>query len=511
MSAFRIKEFKTALFGDVETDAEGFWSLFSAGPYSEGTLRLGKPALKLIAEKLGITADWLAQDLHAYVAGRYRQDSIGPGSRLGEFGEIIAYLQLLKAGLDPIRVIGWRPAPGQRIKANRFPQPDYLIFEKGRTGCAEVKSTEALDFQYLASSRGRRQLKPCQGVRDCRWEALQQLAYNRAGQRVRMPHSLRLKTGADCPFPVSYAVAIAMLFRDGRLSQLESEQNLVTPRHCATKGRTCWQCLRTSDGEPADLVSVHMHNEPGRLSLPGDASREWFDAYARWCQAVWARDLFASRAATAELARLTSAWIGSSATGISREVLLDFWHHYLVDALWDHGLGTVEVRGGWFPSGPAQARQDQPRETLIRPGGMNEAEQLFLSRRPGGVSVNALDDLEMTFSLVLDEVGWCIRACSIDWWDRESVQSDEHATQIADQMSELADGLAGVGFLRTGVETLRVEAVGEDRSFLLGWERKMVVSPRGDPREDLKFLDTEQQSGWLFVYPNGCALLRCYW
>ena len=509
MNAFRIKELTTDLFGDVEADAEGFWSLFASGPYLEETILLDEPALKLVGEKLGITADWLAQDLHAYVSGRYRHDSLGPGARLGDFGEVIAYLRLLQAGLDPIRIVGWRPAPGQRIKTNRFPQPDYLIFKNGQTGCAEVKSTEALDFQYLAGSRGRRQLKPCRSVRDCRVEALQQLAYNRAGHRVPMPHSLQLKTGADCPFPVSYAVAIAMLVRDGRLSQLESEQNLVTPKHCAIKGRRCWQCLRTSDGASTDLVAVHMHNTPGRLALPGDASREWFDAYARWVQAVWARDTFAVRATTAELSLLTIAWIESKTTGRSREVLLDFWRHYLRDSLWDHGLGTAGVHAGPLTSGSIEARQDQPRETVVRPGRMHEARRLFTSRRPGGVSVNALDDREMTFSLVLDERGWCIRACSTDWWSKQAVLTEERATRIADQMSELADGLAGVGFLRTDVETTRIEGGGKARPVLLGWERQMDVS-LGEPHA-FRPLNAARKSGWLFVYPDGCALLRCYW
>jgi hypothetical protein len=65
------------------------------------------------------------------------------GSRLGDLGEVVAFLVYRSLMQEVIRVVSWRPGRGQAVKGARFPQPDFIVGEGDSLAALEVKTTGA--------------------------------------------------------------------------------------------------------------------------------------------------------------------------------------------------------------------------------------------------------------------------------------------------------------------------------------------------------------------------------
>lgn len=387
MPAFNVKRVQTSLFGVIEAANQSPWLGAFAGSGSTISIDLDDGALDLLAEELELDADGLAADAERYVGGLYRAKARGMGgSRLGDFGEVIAFLLNRGSGSEIVRVVSWRRGPGQPIKGSRFPQPDFLVRQAGTTRALEVKSTEAFDFVDLRdTSKKWTWLQPCGAVTLCRSQALPQLGYVN-GTFTPQQHSLLVRGGDVVPFPVGNGEAIAVLAVDGRIGSLRGESKYKTPKPCRQAGRSCWACV----DEECDVIVVQMPNAPGRLSLAGDSerwSKAWFDAYRRWGQALAARDSAATASAVLELSESMQAWSGEFeqaqrldelglADGKHDEpatVLRAFWGSYLGDAMRTRGvavevpegLGLLSGRGLGFDWRPAPLAEPSVRETTL--------------------------------------------------------------------------------------------------------------------------------------------------
>lgn len=452
---FRTKELRVPLFGVVEADdEEPFWAAFADPAAVQRVVSIDDDAMDIVAEDLELDAEGVARDASRYVRGEYRSKARGlQGGRLGDFGEVVSFLiNRAVQGREVVRVLSWR-ANGLPVKGNAFPQPDFLLHEGGQTGALEVKSTEALDFQALRQVNKWMRLRPCVGVGHCREEALRQLGYVN-GQTAAQQHALVIRDGKVVPFPADFAVASAVLARDGRLDGLRNDDRYKAPRACreSLNPRNCWSCLGAEDG-PHHVVITELRNAPNRLPLvpPGERGGAWLSAYRAWTQAMWARAPHAARHATPPLVHATVEWLeGVHLEERDRNILLAFWGSYLRDVAADRGLAVPDdlirlsnlaeaaPHLGWEPLEPPQPQVvETSREQLFQvwPRIAEGREVAAFSFR--GSSTRDAEDLADTFTIRVDASGWALSCLSREWW-LGLVLEDDGAARIAARLVGVA-------------------------------------------------------------------------
>jgi len=338
--SFAIKELDLPLFGLVEAeDKELFRTGFASGGQAR-RLEIDDAALDLVAEQLGLDAEGLVGDAARYTAGLYREKASGlAGGRLGDLGEVLAYLiQRKRVPLHPpIRLLSWR-ANGLKVPGNKFPVPDFLLEDGNQAGVLEVKASEALDYQHLLKRKKATELRPCDEIAKCRERALAQLGHTKKPQ-----HKLLAADGRVVPFPSNFGVAAAVLAVDGRLSRLRGVPKFKTPLSCESSStpRECWKCLGL-EAAPHQFIVAFMRNSPGKLPLVSldEGPNGWISAYHRWSQALWARALAPLREATGALVRETVSWLDPR-SGLAKgeqDLLRGFWGSYIRDLSAEKGI-----------------------------------------------------------------------------------------------------------------------------------------------------------------------------
>ncbi|MEZ4226971.1 MAG: hypothetical protein R3B13_38880 [Polyangiaceae bacterium] len=483
-----MKRVQTSLFGVVEVADQSGWLGAFAGSGATTTIDVDDSALDLIAEELELDAEGLAADAERYVQGLYRAKARGMGgSRLGDFGEVIAFLLNRGIGNEIVRVVSYRRGQGQANMGSRFPLPDFLVGQAGSTRALEVKSTEAFDFVRLRDTPKRwTWLQPCGAVAGCRSQALRQLGFVN-GAFTPQQHSLLVRGGNVVPFPVGNGEAVAVLAVDGRVAGLRSEPKYKTPKRCRQAGRSCWACV----DEECDVVVVTMPNAPGRLSLAGGSERQsktWFDAYRRWGQALAARDLAAAASTVHELSESTQAWSRELDDAEAAKVLRGFWGSYLRDAMRTRGI-AVDVPDGFgllsdpglgFDWRPAALAEPTVRETTF--GGLAQA----LSGATDGLEPRLLSARQEGDEAGRGSIGLAISPQVIEvtltsrhWWERRAVETDVAAAEVAKQILDLAIRMSGsqpTPLPTDWAVPLRgVDARVGDARFRLGWVSKGVT------------------------------------
>jgi hypothetical protein len=510
---FRVKRIDTNLFGVVEADnQEPFWKLFEAGGTT--AIQLDAATFASIGVDLGLHLDHVAEDLHDYVKGHYRPTEESPGgNRLGDFAEAIAYLVLRDAQEDVVRVVGADRGPRQQIKGTDFPQPDYIVRRKGKSGCVEVKGTDALDFLELDAVENWKLLKPCGQVAVCRSRALPQLGYPQPTQpRVAYAHRLRLRDDKTITFPVDFGAGVGLLARDGRIDALENDARFRTPPACRNAKRECWKCMKASN-EWIHLTSVWMHNEPGKLDVLG-SGREgdgWLRAYVRWGQAVWSREADAAGDATSKLVKLTEAWIEERGRTIPvKRSLRQGWESYARACLADRGLWPVAAETSFagvlgeerFTQEDALRRPDEPH---VEVQGREAPIRWDIAQGPRRLSV-ARAGHDDSYSMFISGTRWHIRLASNQWWRGAKVTKEE-AQKIATRLIALGRRLFDTPALpEVAVPLVPVRARVGDTEISLGW-RSHVDGPW--------LLEPWIGFPWargccpeLYVFPDGRGYLR---
>lgn len=489
-------------------------------------MEIGTPELAAIGLDLGVHLDRVAEDVHDFVSGGYRASEDAPnGTRLGDFGEALAYLLLKSANEDVLRVVGVDRGLATRIKGTKFPQPDFLVRRNGKSGCVEVKATSPLDFIFHTGVVQWKHLKPCDGVATCRSRALPQLGWPQPTKpRVAYAHHVRLRDKSTIPFPSDFGEAVGVLVHDARMNALEQDPRFRTPPTCRAKKRACWTCMRAGTA-PAHLTAIWMPNAPGKLPLlgAGDTGDAWFRAYARWHQAVWSREVDGVTTTTRALAAVTSEWITAvSGPAVLAEEIALGWRHYMQSALGDRGLPAAAAEGVRFgpfdgaSDQPGQvempARPDEPRVETVE----HDAPLPFdTPERPRRISVRrgGADDAQDSFSLFLSKREWHVRLASNLWWRGGRVESLEAASLIAHRLLEIGMRLRQPGagpppdVERPEPRLVPLVARVGDNAVQLGWTM----------RDDLRWW--WRLAGWpyiwpddrwpeLFVFPDGRGFLR---
>lgn len=487
---FAVKQVTVPLFGVVEAADQTAWLSAFAAAGTTTAVQVDESALSIIAEELELDADGLAADAERYVRGQYRTKARGMGgSRLGDLGEVLAFLMNRLPGREITRVVSWRAGAYQPVKGSRFPQPDFIVTDaSGSAAALEVKSTEAFDFIDLRdASKKWRLLQPCSSVAGCREQALPQLAYV-GGGLTQQQHSLVVRSGMIVPFPVGKGVGAAVVAVDGRTNDLRADPKFKTPKGCRQASRDCWSCIP----KECHFVLITMPNAPGVLSLPGaggDGFVGWLRAYQRWSQALAARDLFALRHTVGPLSEAVATWLKS--TGLAEsEVLRAFWGSYLHDAMRSRGfdvdvpgrLGDLTSPGLDFNWSPAPLSEPTNREASIE-----EVARVIGDRReslpPLTMSVRLqtggrADSLSVAVSGDFVE----FRLVSDVWWSAGAVETIEIASVVATRLLSVALEMSG---LRVPADIGRlplrevVAQVGTE-PIRLGWE-----SEHGAPRSAL--------------------------
>jgi hypothetical protein len=495
--AFQCKEIEVPLFGVIEDkkSPEALLSRFANASAPRFTISLDDKLYDLIADQLELEGKGVVDDLQGYVDGNFRTKSKGPGgNRLGDFGEVVTFIYFKqKYGIDLTRVVGWRPAPNQKIKGGKFPQPDFLLTRDRKLGCLEVKSTEALTFRDLQGVTTWRKLAPCRTASALRSEALPQLAYSANGRRTDPIHSLMTNGSKPVPFPCAFGIAIGVLVQDGRLRALESQKGLRTPRACGDKKRNCWTCLKAS-AVPADVIFLNMHNEPGQLALLGDQGESWLPAYQRWEESIWARDLAATRATTEELHGVTSEWAEKALRdsgaiqlrGRNRRLLNTlsvFWDRYIAGCVIQHGLGNAIANSDWANSLHEQERHEPPVRHLSQDD-LDVSD--VMGQTLGRYSMENFEEHErgkQTFSVGSSAAAWDLRMCSDAWWNKRVVEGEE-ATRIARDLVNVALGRSGsrneIRSIPLDLESIQVEERG--RTVQIGWRNRPWWDGRSSER-----------------------------
>ncbi|WP_437808110.1 hypothetical protein [Sorangium sp. So ce1078] len=499
MASIRIKQIKTDLFGVVDAaDPEVFRGVFSAPDHPVRILNIDERVLEQVANGLGIQLKRLGEDLFDYVTGEYHPKADGPaGTQLGNVTEALSYLLLRSGTRGVTRVVSYERGDG----VHDFPQPDFFLEEDGQLGSVEVKSTHALDFLTLdeviqsQSKHRSKQLAPCANVASRRADALRQLGYDGESARPQL-HRLVLRDHRVMPFPSDFGIAHVHLVRDGRLDRLRRHQNkrrMRTVRECVTQQRNCWECLDAqredsttgTPSEPAHIALVAMHNAPGSLGLlgAGRGGGSWRWAYARWSEALWAREPHAAAETQQTLVSATQEWI-AELTGQGRDaasVLRGEWDRYLGSLAFQRGLRDL-ARQPRF----AQAEIPDGFESRdVRPGDEPEVlvvEQLpprWLDReQPARVSLGRRG---RTFSLHVEAETFVIRALSRWWWQAMEVNA-EAAVNIAEDMLtaawEATGGPEGATFfIQGGLQKVKARVEPSDfPEVSLGWQ----FEPSGD-------------------------------
>lgn len=286
--AFKCRRVEYDLFGDgfVDRAREPFHRAFADSPQVQFDISVGQNELELISEELGLHSDCLVSDGLEYVEGNFRDKADGlAGGRLGDFGEVMAYLtSLAKHGRTNVtRIVGYkRGAQADR----RYPQPDFLVSHgSGVMGVLEVKTTQAVVFQKLRKPNKRQLIEACKGALKCRDRALKQLGLVK-GNLPTFLNLLKVRSGHIVRFPTHRIDVMAVLLWDGRMNGLSISRQgqLSPPMLCNLKGRSCWDCFNI-DRDPTHVTFVEMGFDPSYLLqlqlLLGDSSN-WYNAYRLW-------------------------------------------------------------------------------------------------------------------------------------------------------------------------------------------------------------------------------------
>ncbi len=484
MPTFEIKQIQVPLFGVVESQNQAAWLNAFSTPTTTTPIQIDEGALDIIADELELDGQGLIADAERYVNGSYRAKARGlSGSRLGDLGEVLAYLVNRVLGRKIVRVVSWRAGIGQTIKGSRFPQPDFIVEdENGSAAALEVKSTEALDFVGLRDAPKRwTWLQPCSSVAGCREQALPQLAYV-AGAQTLQQHSLVMRAGPVVPFPVGKGVATAVVAVDGRTNALRSDPKFKTPKICRQASRDCWSCIPSA----CHFVLVTMPNAPGRLSLAGaggEGPAGWLRAYKRWSQALAARDIFAVRLTVGILSETVTTWLASRDLS-EPEVLRAFWGTYLHDAMRSRGLDVEVPRQLGDLSRPALGFEWSP-APLAKPAS-REASIEEIARVIGGYDQESLAAFVLSARLRRDDrpadslsVGVSgdfveFRLASDTWWTTGAVETIENASAVATRLLSVALEASGFPMAADsgGVPLREVVAQVGDQAIRLGWESK---------------------------------------
>lgn len=552
MVTFRTQHLKIPLFGVVESDdQERFRSAFSDRIAPPEDIVVNEATLDVLANDLELDADGLMFDACRYVEGRYRPGSDGlGGGRLGDFGEVVAFL--LHRGIQGrklVRIVSWSAA-GMKVKGRKFPQPDFLVDHGGRIGALEVKATEALDYQDLLV-RSWKHLCPCYGVDRCREKALPQLGY-RGNQRVQQGHQLKPRVGDLVPFPADFGIAVAVVVRDGRLGNLRMDRRFKTLPACqlASPARCCWGCL-DSNKTPLHAIAVTMENAPGHLPLrsAGRAGRPWVSAYERWTQSIWAGvPGFASRTAN-ELAQATEKWIREwDLATRDTAPLRTLWSLYLRDAAASRGLPPPdEALSLLLDEGTIRSLHEHPlpqaRSGLVQETSFDQLaeawSQVIAARRQSSFSFVAHDGSTGTadnFTVRVDPEGWSI-SCLPQEWSASMPLDEDGARRVAKHVLAVRMGLDGWHGHRLDGETvdrllLPVTVKVGDEELRLGWRLSTwtqvdlpldtdphqghpwplpMVRGRGVLRSWLAYVLSGGCRSGLVVLPDGRARLRAPW
>lgn len=512
MTTFNLKQVTIPLFGEVENNTATWLAAFATAGVTT-PLQFDDAVLDLIASELELDAEGLLGNVDRYVRGQYRAKACGLGGTcLGDLGEILTFLvNRAVPNREIARVVSWRRGPGQPVKGSRFPQPDFIIEDPGNAAAAlEVKSTEAFDFTNLRDNTNEwTHLKPCSFANRCRKQALPQLAYT-GGTLTPQEHSLLRKDGKLVPFPVGKGIATAVAAVDGRINELRTDQRFRTPPACRNASRYCWSCVPAN----CHFVLVTMPNIPGALSLAGPCREgfTWIRAYARWSQALAARDLIAVRATLPPLVEALAGWLGE--TGVHEpNVLRAFWGSYLSDAMRSRGfdidvprtLGDLESDRFNYEWSPASLSEVANREVSI-----DTVWQTIIASSQDGktaapflLSARLQGDDDPSESLSVDTTGDFVefRLASSTWWRAEKVPNTETASKIAARLFALALKAsrhpAAPHLNRVPVRALAAR-VGE-QTIVFGWES---IAATADPELWWRFL-----RGW----PTGQHHRRWRW
>lgn len=455
MIPITIKQISTDLFGVVDAeDPEAFRSVFSAPDHPVRTVSIDDTVLDQVANSLGIQLKRIGEDLSDFVRGDYHLKADAPtGTQMGNVTEALSYLLLRSDGTAVTRVESYERGDGK----GDFPQPDFLLEENGQLGALEVKSTQALDFlaldEVVRSSNKRRgkQLGPCAHVAWRRAEALRQLGYDGDSPQPQL-HRLVLRDERVMAFPSDFGIVDVHLVRDGRLGRIRGHENSRRARTlpaCAAQERTCWTCLDARKGdpqhatppEPAHIALVTMHNEPGSLGLlaAGEHGAAWRRAYARWTEALWARDPRAASEMQVTLVDATQAWI-EELTAAERDaapLLRGAWDQYLGGLAFRRGLrelarrprfGQAELQDGFEPRDSRPG--DEPEVALLQ----QLPPRWLAQEQPTRVHLGRGQN---TFSLYADREFFEVRLLSPWWWQAREMNA-ESAAQIAEDLLVVA-------------------------------------------------------------------------
>lgn len=531
---FKIKQVVVPLFGVVENKDQTQWLKTFSAPFTPTNIVLNDTAFRMIAENLGLDADGLAYSAHRYVSGQYRAGTAGlSGSTLGDVGEVLTYLVNRDAGKDIVRVISGNRAGRSNTEENKFPQPDFIVWEPGQPAAAlEVKSTQALDYQFLLNANKWKLLQPCSVVKQCRADALPQLGYI-GGILTPQKHSLRIRDGKSVPFPIAKGIAIALASVDGRVDTLRTITKLKTPKKCRDKKRNCWDCLPENDSH---FVLTTMPNSPGMLCLvgtPNDGGAAWIVAYRRWTESLMARDLLAAEVMTHTLARIVREWLDS--LDISRDdakPLREFWKNYVSSALTSRGL-DIGASSDLEDDEAGEINQPPRRASIsVSEQSVSLREVRDLINKAGLTSVGdvlsiRVPDLSGSLSFFHDNECIELRMMSAAWWMQEKPPISERYAQL------IAANLLAVSLGHENLQTeilraplRKVEVKINESAMLIGWEWDASTEARGNVWSTLSSLGIikapPHRSRWLMallfgdprvllqIADNGRGILRIH-
>lgn len=534
---FRVREIEIPLFGVIEKGhpPEELFRRF-AEHATTSKLVVDNNVYEIVADQLELDSEGVVYDLRRYVNGEYRSKSKGPGgNRLGDFAEVVTFLYLRRQ-MDIARVVGWKAAGGQVIKGGEFIQPDFVVSQGPLQGCLEVKSTEALEYRDLLRMSHWRGLKPCKNIKPLRAEALRQLAYDQNGKAWQPEHFLKVGKKA-VPFPTDFAIAVAVLVRDGRLDDLEADKNYKTPPVCSSLGRNCWSCLRVDDDDAAHVTLVRMTTDPCGVASSGDESRprhgserSWFGAYRRWEEAIWSRESDAVKATADRLDMHTREWFAEAlqnqpdaARRRTAERFEEAWLQYMSEAAAQRGLedAAPEAARGRFDVQQVQrrrprvirgAREEVIADSPVEPTEVSRYNVELLEHDNFGRSTVAVERSRDLLDM---------RMCSGAWWSDRTIE-DYEAAVIARNL--LRFGLqmerSRLANEHLPLELDRVLEPWGNRRELVGWAiRPWWRSAASDwgrffgrqgssPPSWLPAVFGDAQRARLFVFPDGRAHLR---
>src|ERR1700738_488438 len=220
---------------------------FSDASEPDITLGIDVAHLDHVAEHVGLDGEDELNAISRFVAGGWREAADAPaGTTLGNFGEIVTYLRLLTAGMQPIRVLRYDRGRAP-VGTDDFPTPDFFFEESGKAGCVEVKTSCPLDYHALCrmlehpSNHRRTDLTPCSTIKG-RWtDALRQLGKTDSAASVPL-HDLVLKDERVVRFPADVGLADIHLVHDRRVDGLRAHAKstrMKTPTACRHVKRNC--------------------------------------------------------------------------------------------------------------------------------------------------------------------------------------------------------------------------------------------------------------------------------